>query len=109
MSCDHVIGTHGPRLVRKSQWVATAAQFAVGLHFCNTSEKDSVPHPGYLSAHAHCVDCGAKLDKGAALASISESISEAVDACIGSGTTEPLGAGLTRDVYLEWTGESVPA
>ena len=109
MSCDHVIGTHGTRLVRKSQWVATAAQFAVGLHFFNTSEKGTVPHPGYLSAHAHCLDCGAKLDKGAALASISETISEAVDACIGSGTTEPLGAGLSREVYLKWLSESVPA
>jgi len=105
MSCDHVIGTHGANNIRHSRWVSALGEFAAAVHFYNTTQS-TVAHPGYMVAHAHCLDCGAQLDVGAARASISEAISVAVDAAIGSDTLTPVRSGLTRRTYTEWLAAS---
>lgn len=101
MPCDHVIGSHGTRFIRKSEWVQALGYFSLGVQF-HCSTRVSVPHPGFVLSHAHCVDCGAKLDLGAAKAAVSEVLSEAIDAALGTGTHPPLKPVMDVPTYINW-------
>lgn len=100
-SCDHTIGSHGGRLIRRSKWPQTLGEFAGAVHFFNTT-KLAVPHPGFVEAHAFCCDCGTKLNVACAEASISEALNEACDAAVGSGEQEPSRSAMTRETYVDW-------
>ncbi|MEJ6003834.1 hypothetical protein [Paucibacter soli] len=60
--CDHVVGTHGSRLVRASQWQQACDNMALAIAFFNNT-KLAVPHPGHLVSHEFCSDCGAKVEQ----------------------------------------------
>lgn len=62
MTCDHIIGSHGTRLLRVSEWQGAISAYAGALNFFGTT-KLAVPFPGYIHAHAYCADCGTKLDE----------------------------------------------
>ena len=101
MSCDHVIGSHGTRFIRKSEWTAALGYFSLGVHFhCIT--RAVVPPPGFVHPHAHCVDCGAKLDLGAAKASVSEILSDAIDVALGTGAVGSLDPVMDVSTYINW-------
>ncbi|MFK4705614.1 hypothetical protein ABIC83_002453 [Roseateles asaccharophilus] len=60
--CDHVVGSLGSILIRRSQWQQACDDMAQAIAFFNLS-KFAVAHPGHLLAHQHCPDCGEKLDR----------------------------------------------
>lgn len=77
--CDHVVGTHGSILVRRSQWQQACDDMTQAIAFFNLS-KLAVAHPGHLQAHQFCPDCAEKLDmehfRGLALFSHSHGVSK---------------------------------
>ena len=101
MPCDHVIGSHGTRFIRQSEWRQALAYFSLGVHF-HCATRVAVPHPGFVRPHAHCVDCGTKLDFGAAKAQVSEILSDAIDAALGTGTDECLDPVMDVPTYINW-------
>lgn len=101
MSCDHVIGSYAGHPVRLSAWFLTVGAHAAVVHFFRTTTLQ-VPHPGFVVPHGHCIDCGVELNLGAAKASISEAITVAVDAALGTDISPPQKSELTRESYLRW-------
>jgi hypothetical protein len=101
MGCDHVLGSHGARFIRLSEWTETLGHFAIGVHFFH-STRLPVPHPGYVTPHAHCLDCGAKLNIAATRASLSETLTSAIDAVVGTTEDLPVETGMSLANYMSW-------
>jgi hypothetical protein len=89
-ACDHVVASHGAHLVRASAWTDYALRFAGAVSFFNSTPL-AVPHPGFVTPHRFCSDCGERLD------------AQQVDADIRQvlGTAAAPSA-FDRDSYVQW-------
>ena len=99
-TCDHVVGTCGSHLVRASQLTGVLAGFTRALAFFRTT-KLAVPALGQLTAHAHCSDCGARLDD--------ESAADAIRAATSKAFEDDFKHGLGRESYIDWLLMPLPA